>query len=490
MDHTSPKVTVYMPCYNYARFLGQAIRSVLVQTLPDWELIIINDGSTDNTLDLLRNYENDPRIRIIEQENKGLNVSINIALRLANGKYIIRLDADDCFDENILLVLSNILETKPEVGLVYPDYYHINERGEILETVRRQKIGEEVELLDLPAHGACTMIRKECMVDLKGYDEAFSCQDGYDLWLKFIRKYKPYNVNIPLFYYRQHGKNLSKKMERILETRGNIKKIFIDKYGNGYRPRVLGVIPVVGQSIYSQSEPFVELAGKPLIWYTLDEVQRAKSLDQIVLASEDDSVLEYTGKQFPGIVAMKRPEEFARATSRVQDTITYVMDRLKENSDYEPDAVCVLYISTPLRRAGHIDKAIDTMAIFDVDSVISIQEELAFCYRHRRFGLSPVHKSRRNMRIERDAIYKENGAIYLSKTRVFKNGRLLGKKIGHISMLPWEGIKINSAYEFWLVEKILQDWRTRNEQSDRKLAFHGPAEGPPDCFDLHKVCPE
>ena len=197
------KVTVYIPTHNYGKYIGKAVESVLRQTMIDWELIIIDDGSIDNTNKILAQYKTHPKIKIIEQENKGLNTTNNIALRLANGKYIIRLDADDYFDENILLVLSNVLDTKPQVGLVYPDYYHINQKDQVIEIIRRKKIGEEVDLLDLPAHGACTMIRKQCLLDLKGYEEEFSCQDGYDLWLKFIKRYKPYNVNIPLFYYRQ-----------------------------------------------------------------------------------------------------------------------------------------------------------------------------------------------------------------------------------------------------------------------------------------------
>lgn len=451
-----PKVTVYIPTHNYGRYLVEAIASVLAQTMKDWELIVIDDGSTDNTKEILSKYKRHPKIKTIEQEHKGLNITNNIALRLSRGRYIIRLDADDYFDENILLVLSNILDTKQEVGLVYPDYYHIDENGEIIEIARRKKIGEEVELLDLPAHGAGTMIRKEFLIDLKGYNEEFSCQDGYDLWLKFINRYKPYNVNIPLFYYRQHSKSLTKKQKKILDTRRKIKKNFFDKYKKGEKPKVLGVVPVARHSIYTQSEPFVNLAGKPLIWHTLNEVKKAETLDRIVLSSEDDEVLKYAG-QFQNIIPMKRPVELAKSTSRMEDTIIYVLDNLKKSSHYEPDAVCILYITTPLRRAHHIDKAIYTLAIFDVDSVISTQEELSYCYFHRRFGLAPINRTTRNFRIERNAIYKENGAIYLTRTDYIKKGQLLGEKIGHIIMLPDESIKINSDYELWLAEKILTD---------------------------------
>ena len=253
--HKTPKVTVYIPTYNYGKYIEQAIQSVLNQTMEDWELIVINDGSTDNTSEILRRYENHPKISIIEQENRGLTVSNNIGLRLSDGKYLMRLDADDYLDENALLVLSNILDSKPEVGLVYPDYYVIDEDGGVIEIMRRKKIGEEVELLDLPAHGACTMFRKECLLQIKGYEESIECQDGYDVWLRFIQSFKPYNVNVPLFYYRQHPESLTTKRQKILETRKNIKRNFVRKYKGDYIPKVLAIIPVLKKPFSSPDSP-------------------------------------------------------------------------------------------------------------------------------------------------------------------------------------------------------------------------------------------
>jgi len=466
------KVTVYVPTHNYGKYLDRSIQSVLQQTMEDWELIVIDDGSTDDSREILGKYKDHEKIRVIEQENKGLNVTNNIALRLANGKYIIRLDADDYFDENILLVLSNILDTRSDVDLVYPDYYHISENGDILETVRRKKIGEEVELLDLPAHGACTMIRTKCLLGLDGYDEEFRCQDGYGLWLKFLVKHKPYNVNVPLFYYRQHQRSLTKNQQKIHDTRRKIEKKFVDGPSGGKRPATLGVIPVVRRSAYYQGEPFVEIAGKPLIWYSLNEAVRAKNLDRIVITTDDDEVIDYA-KGFENVITLKRPEELTRTTTRIEDTVNDVLYQMEQQFDYVPEAVCVLYITTPLRMAHHIDMAVDTMTIFEVDSVISIEEELAYCYFHERYGLRSVSDDERGMRSERNAIYKENGAIYLSKTEVFRRGELLGKRVGHMTMLPEESLKITSEYELWLAHKIVQDWRSRQveEGQEREIAL-------------------
>jgi len=452
------KVSVYIPCHNYGRFVETAIESVLKQTMSEWELIAINDGSTDNTSDVLHQYGGNPKIRIIDQENRGLNVTNNIALRLSNGKYIMRLDADDYLDENALLVMSSILDSRPEYGLVYSDYYHIDENGEVMELVRRDKITEEVQLLDLPAHGACSMFRRDLLQQIGGYIEDFSCQDGYELWLRFIRKHSPCNVNTPLFYYRQHSKSLTKHVGKILETRRRIKRRFVEKELDGVLPKVLGIIPAVRNSVYVQGDPFCNLAGKPLIWHTLSETQRCASLDRIILSSEDDEVLRY-GARFAGVEPLKREAEWARTTTKIQGLVAHILNELKDSEGYVPDAVCTLYITTPLRRCYHIDKSIDTMVIFDVDSVISVQEELAHCYHHRRFGLESINGLNRGMRVERNAIYRENSAIFLNKVEVIRSGQLVGKRVGHIIMLPEESIKINSEYDLWLAGKIMTEWK-------------------------------
>lgn len=451
-----PKVTVYITAHNYGKYLSQAIDSVIKQKFDDWELIIIDDGSTDNTQDILKTFTVYPKIKIIHQEKRGLTVTNNIALRLSRGKYIMRLDADDYLDENALLVLSNILDTHPEVDLVYPDYYRVDDEGEIIDIERRKKIGEEVTLLDLPAHGACTMIRKSCLIELGGYDENLSCQDGYDLWIRFINRYKPYNVNIPLFYYRQHSKSLTQDKRKILLARHRAKRNFVQaKFGKNI-PKILAIIPVREQTKIFSDSALKEIAGKPLIYYTISEVLKTELLDKVVVTSDSEKVLKYA-EDFPKILGIKRSPELASPNSRIEPTVDYILTLLKKNQNYRPDAVMLLYTHTPIRKYIHIEKAIDTMLIFNVDSVVSVCEDLNFYYHHTKSGLAPL-VNRRFLRLERDALYKENGAIYLSKTSAIKKDNFLGTKLGHIVMLPEESIKVDSEFNFWLAEKIIKEW--------------------------------
>jgi CMP-N-acetylneuraminic acid synthetase len=250
---------------------------------------------------------------------------------------------------------------------------------------------------------------------------------------------------------------LTQNQEKILDTRRKIKQRFVAEQYNGSVPKVLGIVPVIRRSVYPKNDPFIRLAGKPLIWYTLSQVEDAKSLDKVVISSEDEDVLTYA-KKFPSVIPMKRDPDLAKPGTKMEEVANNVLDNLKTHWGYEPDAVCTLYINTPFRKAHHIDKAVDTMKIFDVNSIISVQEELSHCYHHRRFGLEPIKNSASNLRIEREGIYKENGAIYLSTLSVLKENRLIGETVGHITMLPEESIKINSDYEFWMAEKIINEW--------------------------------
>ena len=97
-----PLLSVYITNYNYGNYITQAIESVLNQSFQSFELFIIDDGSTDNSKEIIESYAQHPKVKVIYQQNKGLNITNNIALRLANGKYIMRLDADDYLVVNAL----------------------------------------------------------------------------------------------------------------------------------------------------------------------------------------------------------------------------------------------------------------------------------------------------------------------------------------------------------------------------------------------------
>ena len=137
MKENNALVSVYITNYNYGKYIRQSIESVLAQTMQDFELLIIDDGSTDNSREIIEEYRHHPGISIIYQQNKGLNVTNNIALRACRGKYIMRLDADDYLEQDALRLMSEALEADSNIGLVFPDYYLVDENGTITEEFKR-----------------------------------------------------------------------------------------------------------------------------------------------------------------------------------------------------------------------------------------------------------------------------------------------------------------------------------------------------------------
>lgn len=264
---TRPKVTVYITSLNYGRFLAEAVQSVLAQTLESWELLLVDDGSTDETGQIAAHYAgSDDRIRAIRHEtSQGLRSCANEVLTQARGDYIIRLDGDDYFDENALLVLASYLDMHPNVALVYPNWTYIDEDGTFLGIEKRKKIGVEAKVLDLPPHGAGTMVRRRVLKLIGGYDVQFDSQDGHELWLKVVNRFDVANVSTPLFFYRQHAASLSRDEQRLRNAHQQIKRRLNDGLSGSVRPRVVGIVPAKNTYAALPNIVLKELAGKPLI---------------------------------------------------------------------------------------------------------------------------------------------------------------------------------------------------------------------------------
>ena len=296
MKSINPKVTVYITNYNYGKYIIKAIESVLDQSLQNFEILIIDDGSTDESIEILKSYDDNPKINIIKQNNKGLTISNNVALKIAKGKYIMRLDADDFLFKYSLETLSIELDKDPEIGMVFGDYYTIDEHENIIEHFQRHDFNKDVSLFDQPAHGACTMFRIECLRQLGGYDETIRRQDGYELWLRFIEKYKVTNINKPIFYYRQHDKNLTSKEDKLLNTRTQILKNHVIK-NNKKKLKGIAILPIRGSYIDNRSLPFTEIGGEKLIDRSINFILEFNPISKLIVTTPDSKVLNYVDKK-------------------------------------------------------------------------------------------------------------------------------------------------------------------------------------------------
>ncbi|MFH0809601.1 MAG: glycosyltransferase family 2 protein [Pseudomonadota bacterium] len=446
----TPKISVLMPAYNCGAYLPQAVDSVVAQLFTDWELVIVDDGSSDDTRAALDRYRGDDRIVIHRQENQGLSRASQAALLSARGEYVIRLDADDWFDENILFVLNNVLDTHQDYAMVYTDYYRTNEEGELLEQVVLGKVNGDT-VLDLPALNTGTMIRKSCLVELGGYNPDIRCQDNYDLWIRFIQKYKACNINLPLWYYRQRANSLTTLPGRIFTTRRHIKAEFVKR--RFALPRVLAVVPVRHLNSISPDFPLMKLNGKRIIDHTLDEALAVEAIQKVVVSTDHPELMVYLRHHYPQVECLERSKGMAAANVGILPTVHDVLNR---HGGHAYDAVALLHVHCPLRRAHHIKEAIDTLLIFQADSVVSVVEDRRVHYQRMENGLSPVHGNCETLRLERQCLFSENGAIFLSRPSCITENRLLGDRVGHVLMREDESVAIHDPYDFWLASRIIE----------------------------------
>lgn len=455
-----PLITVYITNHNYANFIRQAVESVLSQTCQDFELLIIDDGSTDRSQDIIEEYRDHPKVQIIYQKNRGLSYTNNIAMRTAKGKYLVRLDADDFLDPTAIEEMSNVLEKDPEIGLVFPDYYYVDGDGTLIGEVRRHDFEMEVSLYDQAAHGACTMIRLEYLKRLGGYNESFSCQDGYNIWIKFIAHYKVANVTRPLFYYRRHGKNLSNDENRILSTRRKINNWFVNSFQPRI-PRTSVIIPVRRMMINSTNWPlYVNPRGITILEEMIRNATVSSEIDTVIVTSEDPEILsvaEGITKRIDKCRVIPRPPELARINEPLHNTVRHVLERLCEDGD-EPDLIMTLSLEYPFVNTEAIEDAINTLMIFNADSLISVRPDNRTYYQHNGHGMQPILDQDKFTKLEREALYKGAGGIIVTKVAEFrKHMRMQSGKVGHIIVDQRTAFGVLSEFDlaiYHLLEQI------------------------------------
>lgn len=202
-----------MPCYNAAPYIAKAIDSILNQTYRDFEFIIIDDGSVDNTYEILTKYKG-TRINIIKKEkNEGIVKALNLGVNLAKGEYIARMDADDISLPHRLEVQMKLIEKDPSIILLGGWCKEIDENGKVIKTHRYPASHEKlVENLisgrKFPPH-ASMIFRKDLMLKVKGYRERFRHSEDTDLWLRLIDQGKFACAPEVVLLLRKHKMNVS-----------------------------------------------------------------------------------------------------------------------------------------------------------------------------------------------------------------------------------------------------------------------------------------
>jgi len=214
-------VSWILPVYNAESYVGKTIESILSQDFQDWELIIINDGSKDNS-DAVINKYTDARILYISRENKGLAATLNQGIALSKGEYIARIDADDLCHPQRLTKQIRFMETHKDVVLVGCNVRYIDHNGNVLgyssSCIGSNNIREKLKQDNCIFHPS-VLIRKNALVKVGCYDERIGCYwEDYALWILLLEEGKFYILSEHLLDYRIHMSSISSRTPKLVQN--------------------------------------------------------------------------------------------------------------------------------------------------------------------------------------------------------------------------------------------------------------------------------
>lgn len=251
-----PMVSVIVPAYNHEKYIEQCLNSIIGQTYPNIEIIVINDGSTDGTLLGINKFKDVKNLKIINQQNIGLCKTLNVGIDLAKGKYIAIVASDDYWIANKIEKQVFFMEKYPEFGMCCAKAYEFTEDQNIVGVAGLVNNVSELRFENLingnKIAALTVLIKKDVLLKVGYFDENLYMED-WDMWLRISNKYKIGFLDEFVAYYRRHSTNISSKVI-LMET---CKMMTLAKwknlinYNNLYRKQAL--------------KSFNELAGKDKI---------------------------------------------------------------------------------------------------------------------------------------------------------------------------------------------------------------------------------
>lgn len=240
------KISVGISFYNAEPFIELAIRSVLNQTYTDFELILIDDGSTDSSLKIAKSFA-DSRIRIISDgENKGLIFRLNQIIKESEGDFFVRMDADDIMFPDRLEKQIKVFKNNSSVDLVHTDAISITNNNSILgyRSSRSQKNKEDILSGAIPMHP--TVMARMQFFKKNNYQNNFTQMEDLELWYRTIDNYVFYNLTEPCLFYREDSSLISKKHFKMIPSKIHFVKNYEIAFLKGFKivqtSRIKGII--------------------------------------------------------------------------------------------------------------------------------------------------------------------------------------------------------------------------------------------------------
>tara|TARA_Y100000591_G_C21793195_1_gene677770 strand:- start:119 stop:1489 length:1371 start_codon:yes stop_codon:yes gene_type:complete len=452
MLRKDPIITVYITNKNYGIYLEKAIKSVFDQSFKDLELIVVDDGSSDISNEIIKKYKKRKNYKVIYNKiSKGLIKSSNIAIKAARGEYVIRLDADDYLDPNALSVLYNVINKDKNIALVYSDYYLIDSKNNIL-SLEKQILRVNKRLNHLPVLAACCLIKKNALFSVNLYDESFTRQDGFDIWYKLLNSFEFKHVSLPLFYYRRHEQSLTSNKSKLYKTRTKILNKFSNLRKIKNKFKVTCIIPVRGKKIDSNCNSLELFNGEPLIFHTINEAIKVKEFKKVIITTPDTDLIRKLKKKYKNKIFIHKREEILSSINI--DYKSAVIEAINKFENLNPDLIAILTVENPLRKKHYIEQAISNLIIHKSDLVIGTVPDFENnYYKYTSKGIKLVtDQKNKKLKLEKDIIHKDVGAFSVMKYSSYINNGL--NKITNIVMDTEDSFIVNSKSDLLILNKL------------------------------------
>jgi glycosyltransferase involved in cell wall biosynthesis len=265
IQETMSHVSVIIPVYKGAAFIALSIESVLAQSHLDLDLIIVNDGSPDNSVAVIQPYFADPRVKYIEQQNAGVAAARNTGIRAATGDYIALLDQDDLWLPDKLACQVEYLDKHPEIALVHSNIHFIGEAGERIPDPEWAWVAPTYgqvlpELVQWNRICTCTVLLRKSVLEQVGlFRQELAPADDWDLWLRVAARHPIGFVDAVTACYRVHQGNESRNLLKMQEAEIRVVETFIREH-----PGAVGDAITRAKlfSLYSEAALLLERAGR------------------------------------------------------------------------------------------------------------------------------------------------------------------------------------------------------------------------------------
>lgn len=409
-----PLVTIYIVSKNYSSYIKDAISSALTQDYINTELIIIDDCSTDGSPELIASVTEGLDITCIyNPKSIGLIRCSNAALRISNGEYIIRLDADDCLLSDAITNLVYCAMQNPNAAMVYGNYIEISDNGDYIANVIAPE-PDHCRFQGIAPHGACTLFSTLALNSIGGYSERHDRQDGYYAWLMLSSKYTILKDENIIFYYRKHSQSLSYSRSKLLDVRYEILSDTYSLFHSKDNVKVSAVLLFRDIDRYlSFHHSSVSASSCDPLGTILDSLFSIDCITDVYIYSDPSCplVLHYL-HQYPNLNLIGWDETLhspsAHPTS-LASFYRFFAEKLRSNGYGQDDLMLTISDQYPLLPKKFLQAIVHSTIVFSTSETISCSIYESEAYAHN--GISLNNTSLDSTRYSRQPIFVHEGGL-------------------------------------------------------------------------------